>query len=115
MEGKAKYFGIVRKNAGLRGELAAGFKILRGSGNLKLTRKELTFKRYLIGKVIQIPMKSVTGVQLGLQHAGSLGWHILQVHFVDAGVEKIAGFGTITRKTAEKWKERIEDLIQKYF
>jgi hypothetical protein len=96
--------------------------VIRGCGDLCLSKKEIYFKQWITKKECFIPLDKVTKLEIRAWHNLKLKWpgKVLRIHFKEGNGTKIAGFGlggklSLSRgwqDDAHKWKEEIESLRQ---
>ena len=110
----ANFFGFERidKNGKKHYKLA----VIRGNGNLRLTKKGVYFCRWLPKKEFFIPMEKIKEVKLARSHnlKSFLLLPVLKIIYEEAGELKVFGVCVGWKKDTNIWKDEIEKLIRVY-
>ena len=96
--------------------------VLRGSGDLQLTKDEVRFNQWISQKEYHIPLEKVTRVEIRTWHNLKMKWpgKVLRIHFKEGDGTKIFGIalGGILSTTkglyddVYLWKEKIESMCR---
>ena len=97
--------------------------IIRGSGDLLLTKNGVHFNQWITQKEYNIPLDKITKIEIRTWHNLKMKWpgKVLRIHFKEEQNTKIFGIsiGGIVSITkgwqdyAYLWKEKIETLMKK--
>jgi len=95
--------------------------VVRGCGNLTLTKQGIHYKQYISTKEYFIPFEKITKLDVGEWHNLRIMWpgKVLKIYFKDGDQIKIFGIATggklsLTKgfkDDAYEWKEKIEALL----
>jgi len=96
--------------------------VIRGNGDLLLTRNGVCFNQWITKKEYNIPLNKITRVEIRTWHNLKMKWpgKVLRIHFIEGKDTKIFGIApggifSITRGWQDDvylWKEKIESLIK---
>lgn len=97
--------------------------IIRGSGDLLLTKNGVHFNQWITQKEYNIPLDKITKIEIRTWHNLKMKWprKVLRIHFREEQNTKIFGIsigGTVSitkgwQDDAYLWKEKIESLMKK--
>lgn len=97
--------------------------VIRGSGDLLLTKNGVHFSQWITQKKYDIPLDTITKIEIKTWHNLKMKWpgKVLRIHFLDGKNTKIFGIAvggmlSITKgwkDDAYSWKEKIESLMKK--
>lgn len=97
--------------------------VLRGSGDLLLTKNGVHFSQWITQKEFEIPLDKITKIEISTWHNLKMKWprKVLRIHFKEEQNTKIFGIsigGTVGipkgwQDDAYLWKEKIESLMKK--
>ena len=89
--------------------------LMRGNGDLVLTKESLTFTRWLPRKEFKIPIDKIVKVKLRRWHhlGSAIFMPILAISYKVNNEIKILGVCVGWKKQAEVWKDSIEKIIKK--
>ena len=84
--------------------------VIRGNGNLKLTKKGVYFERWLPKKEFFIPFEKIRKVELGRWHnlKSFVFLPVLKIAYEERGETKIFGICIGWKKETMVWKDMIE-------
>lgn len=96
--------------------------VLRGSGDLMLTKDEVCFNQWITQKEYHIPLDEITRVEIRTWHNLKMKWpgKVLRIHFKEGENTKIFGIAlggilSITKGSHDDvylWKEKIESMCR---
>lgn len=94
---------------------------VRGNGDLLLTKNEIVFNQWMLGKAYTISLDQITRVDIKIGHNLKMKWpgKVLRIYFKEGNEIKIFGIalgGMLSirkgwQDDAYVWKEKIESLI----
>ncbi len=108
----ANFFGIERID--LNGKKHYKLAVIRGNGNLRLTKKGVYFSRWLPKKGFFIPFKKIRKVNVRRSHnlKSFIFLPVLKITYEEKGELKIFGVCIGRKKETNTWKEKIEELMK---
>ena len=96
--------------------------VIRGSGDLLLTKNGVCFNQWITQKEYTIPLDKITRIEIRYWHNLKMKWpgKVLRIHFKEGKDIKIFGIapgGTLSiskgwQDDAYLWKEKIESLMK---
>lgn len=117
----ANFFGFERMDAD--GNRHYDPYIIRGAGDLLLTESGIIFKQWGISKRYDIPLKTISRVDIRTWHNMKMKWpgKVLRIYYKDGKETKIFGAkvgGKLTltggwNDNAYLWKQKIDELLAK--
>ncbi|MCK4311177.1 MAG: hypothetical protein KAW88_00400 [Candidatus Cloacimonetes bacterium] len=108
----ANFFGIERID--LNGKKHYKLAVIRGNGNLKLTKSGVTFSRWLPKKEFFIPFEKIREVNVRRSHnlKSSIFLPVLKITYEEEEELKIFGVCLGRKKDTYIWKDKIEELMK---
>ncbi len=117
----SNFFGLERVDKS--GKLHRDLGVVRGNGDLFLTKDEIYFIQIMPSREFHIPLSKIIKVEIKGSHNGKSKWpmKVLRIHYEDNSETQIFGValgGKFSFKKgweddAFEWKEAIEKLINK--
>jgi hypothetical protein len=101
---------VLSSTANFYGQKSLGMLQVRGNGNLYLRDQEISFRKWLSKKIIQIPLASITSVETPRSHLGKTkGRTLLKIIFTneDGKNDSIAW----SVDNLSEWTKHIEKII----
>jgi len=97
--------------------------VIRGNGDLLLTKNGVYFSQWITKKEYNIPLDKITKIEIKIWHNLKMKWpgKILRIYFKEEKDTKIFGIAVGGRLSITKgwqddvylWKEKIESLLKK--
>lgn len=107
----ANFFGIEQIDR--KGKKHYKVVVIRGNGNLILTKEGVHFSRWVPKKRFFIPKHLIRKVDVKrLHNLKFIGWPILRIYYEEQDKTNIFGVCVGWKKDTLKWKEKIEELLK---
>jgi hypothetical protein len=116
VQGKGYYYGTTLGSSFWR-RYKDDNLLMRGDGEIWLSRDALYFRRYFTLEPIRIPTRAITKIRIGHAHAGKLTLApIVKIHWIKADFELVSGF-LISKDINELllWQRKFQKVIKAKF